>query len=562
MQHDAQEFLKCLLCYLQEAEKDVQKFHSHIPQKLSPKTNPIMKLFLNSARTNPEFKVKVEKIVSEIGSKPSEINGLDNAGVDANVDKVKTKLFSEPKINPDLLKSQKKVPDATNAADVKNIVDNENDKKGKSINLKNVDCTNMKTEESQMDSSGCQQPEGAKVVDNIRKQSSGKNARVVNRFKPYDKKMRGPKCAQTKEKFEVPGQPSISDVFMRTYSKNKRLGMRGAIMKQSDDNFDSILNACNKEKSLSPLKEVDRNLESTSMSAMKESNKGDSSVKLNQSNTDKGKSKKDLKEPDPVCKLTGDVRGETDKSTGVKSFQDAFSAYLNSVVTEESESDEPQSDSDSEDIVMKKMKEKQLNNSPRRSPRKVQSESGRSNKNKVSKLALGSKSEANVQSAQYKLEFKDELIRGSESENISHSTATSNSSATLSNNVTAEDVESVIEREEDSQNDGTKTSAPVALDPIVMLENCDHVLNGDGASVSAAYASKCLTPVKLERRGSSCSGIGNYLKERNIFNSIDESDEADVKKALLEMLNSPVKSRSKYDLIERTFQVIYFIQFH
>ncbi|XP_033732900.1 LOW QUALITY PROTEIN: ubiquitin carboxyl-terminal hydrolase 1-like [Pecten maximus] len=55
LQHDAQELLRCMLCYLQDAVKEIKKIKSRLPPSALPQAkgplNPIMQKFLSSAKS-------------------------------------------------------------------------------------------------------------------------------------------------------------------------------------------------------------------------------------------------------------------------------------------------------------------------------------------------------------------------------------------------------------------------------------------------------------------------------------------------------------------------------
>jgi hypothetical protein len=54
LQHDAQELLRCILCYLQDAEKEVLKLKESLPPAILPQftkqIHPIMQNFLTFGR--------------------------------------------------------------------------------------------------------------------------------------------------------------------------------------------------------------------------------------------------------------------------------------------------------------------------------------------------------------------------------------------------------------------------------------------------------------------------------------------------------------------------------
>ncbi|KAL4228527.1 universal stress protein [Mactra antiquata] len=555
MQHDAQEFLKCLLCYLQDAEKDVKKFYSYLPQKLSPKVNPIMHSFLLSAKSNPEARIKMEKIINEISNNPEELKICESRKVE-EANKVKMKLFTE---------SEK---DCKNKDSDKHNSDSQSNSSECDTNKESADtmCDKTKMETNSLENSAeietCSNtsvPETLTddtVDSNSGKVTKDKNTRNVNRYKPYDRKSQGKKSKLSDTSKDIgknsSSQPCISDIF-KTYSKKKRLGIRGAVVKQPEQTFDEVVKndvKCEEkscyvdlDKIVDPPCIVDKEKEETTIN---DKSKCAGKILSADETTDNVKTECESKS---VNNTSTNVK--TDQIKKLKIFQDAFLHFLNSS-NQKSDSDETQSDTDSEDIVTKKIKEKLIHNSPRRSPRKVKSEACLPSpcKTAVSKLAFDSQSDTNVRSAQNKLNLDVEVknVKASGEKNISLNACTSNMSENVPVSDQADGIKMEVCENEEISNNENKSPTPVALDPVVKLEKCDYVFDGACTSVSAKYAVKCLSPMKPERKCS--TGIGNYLKERNGLTS----NEADIKKALIEMMNSPVKSRSKYDLVERYFQ--------
>lgn len=614
LQHDAQEFLRCFLCYFQDAEKEVQKFCNQLPHKFSPKINPIMQRFLTCPKTSQDTKDKIIKIVNELSSSNAEIGTVESSVVPA-AEKVKMNLFPKSEIKTETAKSPRKVQDTPKVGDTAGVVDEVNKKVihiGACTELdaaKPDTAVEMAPEDTNEKE---QQSESTKVMednaeselhDSVNKQKIEKSVgRKSRRYKPYEKDKNGFKKGKdttenrlgskrinkkTKQKDE--NQLSIIEGFSKTYSSKKRLGMRGAVVKKSaEELFDEVKEAENVDKhSDSGTQEIESPAESKE-SDSKPVSRCDTKGKQKSSSLSEIKESISLevgtggKEVDTEkfskCKSESAVDCMEGRDLPVQSYQGAFTAFLSALPDEDSDSVETLSDSDSEDIVLKKKKEKELRNSPRRSPRKVGSEvlGTASRKFKISKLALTSKSESTVQAVKQQEDITDrakELYGVSteteENSNRSHNAAVSDPVTPVdainvkSENLTASDSEPAVKLEESTGS----PSVPVALVPVVKLENCDYILNEDGTSVSAAYATKCLTPMKNGHRSSSSSS--NYLKQRNQPLSMDVSSDEEFKKALTEMLNSPVKSRSKYDLIERTFQVLtlynfnkYYLIFH
>ena len=528
MQHDAQEFLRCFLCYFQDAEKEVQKFYSQFPHSFSPKINPIMQRFLASSKTSQETKDKIVRIVNEI----SESNDKMHTDCMSETDKVKINLFPKAEIKTEAAKSPQKVQKVPSEGDTAGVVDEMNEKVahiGASTEpptpniapLEEAIHDGLKGETKLPLSSKITENTESELTDVIGKQQRAKGlARKGRRMKPYDKQEKVPRSKK---------------------DKNEK------IIRQRRDKK-------SKEEVTCDLNEQGRSCDT-------ETEQKSSTITLQQSENKNSCTENSI----PVISKSDTAVDCKKKAEESRSYQDVFSQFLASLPEDDTDSVEMQSDSDNEDIVLKKMKEKRLRNSPRRSPRKTSSEMVRTTPRKfeISKLALSTKSESSVMTVKHKLDFSDS---GSDK----RKETVSNISASVPTSVTQTNVKSEIAEE---GNDTYKSlhvlnsdsevkiepnvqalSVPVALVPVVKLENCDYILNENGTSVSAAYAAKCLTPVKNGRRCS--TGSGNYLKQRNQPFSMDITDEEQFKKALAEMLNSPVKSRSKYDLIERTFQVI------
>ncbi|XP_060077310.1 ubiquitin carboxyl-terminal hydrolase 1-like [Ylistrum balloti] len=62
LQHDAQELLRCMLCYLQDAVKEIKKIKSRLPPSALPQSkgplNPIMQKFLSSVNKSEKMELK------------------------------------------------------------------------------------------------------------------------------------------------------------------------------------------------------------------------------------------------------------------------------------------------------------------------------------------------------------------------------------------------------------------------------------------------------------------------------------------------------------------------
>ncbi|KAH3692685.1 ubiquitin carboxyl-terminal hydrolase 1-like [Dreissena polymorpha] len=553
MQHDAQEFLRCIQCYLQDAEKEVQKFYSLLPSKFSPNihANPVMQRFLDLARDIDRRKALTKPEDTSVDHKDCLSNGLE-------VDKVKVNLFVKPEKEIKAVKSPTKAIQMPHEADTAGIIDEvvgEMSLPSASLEPHAQNGVDMKQGIEIGNTDKDSQENNLGPVANKQKT---KEARKSRRAKPYDitasnkrdreKSQNGvtkkeDRCTADVDKLSHPAE----DFSVRTYAK-RRLGMRGAVVKKtSDDLFEE-------------MKELEQAVISEEKKCAKIALESEKRVKEAVENSfDSNK--------DTFKTENGDQR----------SFQDAFSVFLNTLAPK----DNSQSDSDDEDIVMQKKKEKLIRSSPRRSPRKTKSDFVRGcDKLPLSKLALSSKSHAMVQSAKFKLDFSINSTcklgnKHENSVNVSHNASCAegycHGDLNDDNRTTEKDVHIKQETETEYVNskDTEKTyptevkdcilkSDPkpdhfvphITLNPIVKLENCDHVLTGSGKSVSAAYADSQMSPMKSGNRKDS----NNYLKLRSDSMMENINNDEDLKRAITEMLNSPVKSRSKFDMVERNFQ--------
>lgn len=103
LQHDAQELLKCILCYLQDASKEIKKVKNQLPPSVFPQPksaiNPIMQKFLLSAKSDRKVKI----------ARPDQIPGTEAPPL-SSIDKPK----SCP--NPDFLDEIEKSESAKTAS--------------------------------------------------------------------------------------------------------------------------------------------------------------------------------------------------------------------------------------------------------------------------------------------------------------------------------------------------------------------------------------------------------------------------------------------------------------
>jgi len=546
MQHDAQEFLRCLQCYLQDAEKEVQKFSCQLPKKMSPKihVSSFIMNFLNLT------KVKQELGENGVSVKPdsSQDNTVDISAIHNRADKAKVNLFCK-------LEDKETTEDPITAngpliADTALVVDEIRD---------NAILPSASLESSiPIDEENYNTVDVSKGTDDSRKQLSKTRGRGRGRGRSVFRGGKSSKLINTEKKetesangvgqnFEVKGQ--ISSLGLKTYSARdkRRLGMRGGIAARSSEKmFDEIQAADN-------IKDEEKCVENGHTS--------DSSLKAVDSKTDK---KNLVDEKDSLDRLTkqgsNDVEMGKEAMTKCKgnSYQNMFHAFLQHVAESGKASDGSQSDSDGEDIVLQKKRAKLLHESPRRSPRKNPSESAHTAQGSAG-IVKPSTSDSAVKSVASKLCFDTTTsVAGVVSENVNHNSVIEkkeNKSAEKSDLKMQESFNSDI-NEGDAQTatiDASEVKSDrksISLVPVVKLENCDHVLAENGLSASASYACQVLTPVKRDPLYDS----NNYMKLRS-SSLMNIQDEEEFKKALEEMFNSPVKSRSKFDLVERQFQV-------
>ena len=529
MQHDAQEFLRCVQCYFQDAEKEVRKFYDQLPSKFSPRPlNPIMQRFLTIAQTLDKRLVN--------GAKKENINN-NVKSEDAPVEKVKANLFTvKPEGNTQTAKSPSKVPMTPIEAETAGIVD-------QLASLPSACMGVIPAEAKGLTNGGLE-------ADDAKSDVPGKAAKVTStkrahRIKPYEK------VKQARENKNLENSDVVNskiDLELgnghvdKTYSNKKRLGMRGAVVKnQSEILFDEL-----------------KELETKSQPSPADNNAE------KQVRSEENVESIETKEHSQHTKDEDDSVKKSENAKKLECFQKAFVSFVSSSMAASGSN----SDSDNEDIVAQKMRAKLLSGSPRRSPRKTKSDLVRPSPGKlpISRLALLAKSETDVLCAKTKLDFSKppgapeavDANRNATSEINDNSINGSLGTGELDLKIKSEETGSVSEI---SENPVTISDCPIpktlsklsnqSLMPVVILENCDHVLSENGTYVCAKYASRCLTPRKPADREDS----NNYLKQRTPQLPLEIEDELEFKKALEEMLNSPVKSRSKFDLVERNFQV-------
>ena len=603
LQHDAQEFLRCLLCYLQDAEKEVQKFYNQLPPRLSPRAvvlNPIMQRFLKAAQ-------KAGK--AELGNSPrSDVTQLSVKNFEGQNDVVKVNLFPKDDVEEktEAARSPSKIQVGPNLGDTASIVD----------------------KKSTTDIQSGSLPKANKIIDSNIDTNTGRGssaqgrpsrsrgmARRGRRFTPYrlnaekkeeesklnDKNVKIKKAAKDAS-LVVKSQPCISDVFgFKTYSTKKRLGMSSAIVKKtSEELFDEIKNSSERNK---PTMNTSSPRKSQSLPVLNGSSYNDDlqpfvsltdlhskispdikpNIKPCDNNTN-AKSEKsddnlpesssgDLKDVTIVEESLGSkpngLSSEANRANDSRSFQDIFAQFLQvPIFDSDSDSVDLLTDSDNEDIVMQKKVAKQIHESPRRSPRKLQECYLSSAKKSQSLPAQNELTEYSSPRKILSFESKNKL-------SLNRSSATNSPTKFVSkaNHISEsidgkrKNINEIGVLTEDNSNHvpdvvmKDPSSASIVelgdtnLLPIIKLEKCDHVFdNSNSKTVNANYAAKCLTPQKNSPKKLDLDNSSNYLKRRNLLADFDIKDENDLQKAIEEMYNSPVKSRSKCDLIERLFQ--------
>ena len=636
LQHDAQEFMRCLLCYLQDASKEVQKFYCQLPPRLSPRAvvlNPIMQRFLKAAqkmgmssskdtsKTDEENKsTVVVKNVEEVTSETVKVNLFPKAE-DVSIEE-----------KPEAAKSPSKIQIAPNLGDTASVVDKKTTNDIQSGTVPKGDANG--TSDVEMENATIKSNTGAEPSVSGQPSRNRGMARRGRRFNPYRKNSSSksekyeemklsvkPSSSKKSKKGASPVdklQPSISDMFVtKTYSAKKRLGMSSTVVrKTSEELFDEIkanskgskpaVNASSPRKSQSMpiLNDMSHNVDMqpivslthlqgkisperksespVAFNLQTESVDVNANAKVETTEDNENESSKDAKTDTNIDErstgTTNDKSGETSKAEtdSARSFQDMFSQFLHGsncpikIFDSDTDSVDLLTDSDNEDIVAQKKIAKRLHQSPRRSPRKLMEVYQSSPRNSVS---LDAQSEAVRSSSPRKtlsFDSKNNLslnkFKTMSSSNDSNKMNENNSGKLEETDVKSEEMsENICNKEESSENTEQKTDV-IAMDgkcaeigdrnlfPIVKLEKCDHVFDGGSKSVSANYAAKCLTPMKNSPRKSDPADSSNYLKCRNFLEELDIKDESDLQKAIEEMYNSPVKSRSKCDLIEGLFQ--------
>ena len=637
LQHDAQEFLRCLLCYLQDASKEVQKFYCQLPPRLSPGAvvlNPIMQRFLKAAQKMAISPSKeIEKSKEDSKSKDSMSTDIEKNGEDAMSESVKVNLFPKAENvtieeKPEAAKSPSKIQVAPNLGDTASVVDKKTNDDIQSGTLPKGDANEANDVEM----------ENATTKSNTDGEFSGQPsrnrgmARRGRRFNPYRKNSNSKsekyednllivKPSSSKKGKKGPGlvdklQPSISDMFVtKTYSSKKRLGMSSTVVnrKTSEELFDEIkadfkaskpavdmsprksqsmpvLNDTSHSVNMQPVvslthlhgkkspeiesesavivdlqdRSVDVNANAQLINSEVNKEKNPETIRnIDEKPTDKTNDK--FNEASKAEAISEAPKAKTDKT---RSFQNIFAQFLQGpncpIVDSDSDSVDLLTDSDTEDIVAQKKLAKRLHESPRRSPRK-QIEMYQSPRQSVS---LNIQSEMVERSSPRKiLSFDSRNILSLNTANLktvfsSNDSNTMNEDSSEKRGVKSEENgDNICKKEEASEDIELKSVDGISADigdrnlfPIVKLEKCDHVFDGGSKSVSANYAAKCLTPMKNSPRKSDPADSSNYLKCRNLLEELEIEDEDDLQRAIEEMYNSPVKSRSKCDLIERLFQ--------
>lgn len=556
MQHDAQEFLRCIQCYLQDAEKEVQKFSCQLPKKLSPKiqVSSILTELLNLS--------KVREIRDDVVLKldlPNTGNDSQNVATKSDAERAKVNLLTKLDI--------KEEKDSCNpmVADTASVVDEIRAQ----ATLPSASLKACPSPTKKISSSHCQETNTSSTSCSIRsteslsvsndttetlKEDNKNQAKGISgrgnkssRATSADRKKKSRNKEIDEPETDKTATPSVSTSSNRS---RKRLGMRG-------NTVPKIANG-KSETSCSEGDNDNTNVtskESMSVGSIKSRQSQESKLPSNKSSLTDGSVNSDSISNQDIKGSDGNERN---------TFQSMFQAYLQQLATNSTD-DSVNSDSEDEDIVLQKKRAKLLHESPRRSPRKNQSEGlhGNLDNLKSSYLSL-SKSDSLLRSVTTKLKFEsvptdcDRSIAGSNknqnSETVQDAVPQCNengikrsSESDLNGIDHSANSDNLVEKDVTASESGST----ISLVPVVILENCDHLLSENGKSVSARYASQVLTPVKRE----SWEESNNYLKRRSLtFGEIQNEEE--LRKALEEMLNTPVKSRSKFDMVERQFQVL------
>ena len=642
LQHDAQEFLRCLLCYLQDAEKEVQKFYNQLPPRLSSRAvarNPIMQRFLKAAFSIGKSQSE-ETTESNVGSIA---NVKVKSGEDSNSEAVKANLFSKSSVSveekTEAVKSPSKIQVAPNLGDTASVVDKKSSTNIQSGAVPKTDIgekTEMKIESTTNNTDLIVKPS---VIAQPSRNSG--TARRGRRFNPHKatSNLRAEKQEELKQadksnigkkgkKDLSPGdklQTCISELSVtKTYSSKKRLGMTSTVLKNaSEELFDEIkgsskdtkpvMNTSSPRKCHSlPVLSEPYNADMQPVVSLTDLHKRSPEIKaeskdikisganfenklvdinanakhknchddISENRKDISESIKDTKHESSIEeKETNQLYDKTnvtaDNVQESRSFQDIFTHFLQTpIIDSDSDSVDLLTDSDNEeDIVMQKKVAKQLRESPRRSPRK-QVEMYQSSPRKSVSLEMHTE---NLTSPRKTLSFdcinKPSLPRfytvpqspSKYSSGLDQVSVDRDVTSEKMNSRSEETSENVNKNDTNADNSELKSDTVVKdvnffelgdrnLFPVVKLEKCDHVFDGSSKSVSANYASRCLTPVKRSPKKSDFDESSNYLKRRNLLADFEIKDKKVLEQAIEEMYNSPVKSQSKCDLIERLFQ--------
>ena len=591
LQHDAQEFLRCLLCYLQDAEKEVQKFYTQLPPRLSPRAvvlNPIMRQFLKAAKK--AGKSQSDSTAHSGIDDVAKINMKNDEVLKSDIVKVNLFPKDDAEEKTEAARSPSKILVGPNLGDTASIVD----KKSTTEIQSGAVPKSSKSSDSNL---GDETEKGSKT--RLGPTRSRGMARRGRKFTPYrsvqerkseevksnernGKVRKGSKDISPSDK----SQPCISDIFnLKTYSTKKRLGMSSAIVKKtSEDLFDEMKNSSGDKHSSSPRKSqslpyLNRNSDSKELQPFVSLTDVHSKVspddKVDTKQCDSNANAKFENNDDNLSKTSScdieDMDVDKQPASSAKanavdrSFQDIFAQFLQGTKMFDSDSDSVDvlSESDNEDIVMQKKVAKHIHESPRRSPRKIPEMFSSSAKKSQSLPVQTEQTDSAYPRKILCFDSKNKLS-WTRSNPLANSPVKSASEAHTSNvkpETIGEVFNDMVKLEEGTQKLDKYIDSTIVemkdrnLLPIIKLEKCDHVFdNSDSKSVSANYAAKCLTPQKNSPKKTDLDDSSNYLKCRNLLADFHIRDENDLQKALEEMYNSPVKSRSKCDLIERLFE--------
>ena len=574
MQHDAQEFLRCFLCYLQDADKTARNFSIQIQNTAALKVtvNPVMQRFLQSARKE-EKKLEVsgtEEVKNGCNKNYDDRTDKKCEGdVNFSVNSAKVNLFaqlqsldktevletnsgcfSKAKIVPTESCPQnfdKMLPKIGSTAE--NIFDKASD------NLAGLLSANMAASAATNELSSECKMQTLKVHKKVAKSDKRSREQAAHDICETSKKKICPLSskvsngAESKVSNKKLTQPSITEMYYKTYSKKKRLGMSSSIKMENAaarifDQLQELEETHKDGKSMETDLESECNKENQQLASL-------ASLPDLKDTTETSKTIRETKSDS--CILDMDNSKTLEYSHHVSAF------YSSTSSTGEDLSD---SDDNEEDIIHLKKNAKHLYNSPRRSPRKSNSQMLIPSPALINK-SIFSHSESDIKSLKLNLDSKFDSVSNSHTSNSSKiseadcilgTRAESDTMETKSPDRIIVDCDITFKKQKTEHPSDDK----MALEPVILLENCDHVFKNNETSVSATFATKCLSPSKRTPKKESYSS--NYLKQRSLLDSMEYENTEALQEALEAMFNSPGKSKSKYDFIEGLFQVSSLVQ--